>query len=90
MCYTPRPQINGTFREDLFARISVFELHIPSLSERTGDIELIIKSLPGGNSYSLALTESGHRFDELDVTLNVRSLQRYVKRLAVLGKLCYT
>lgn len=80
----------GTFREDLFARISTFELHIPPLIERRDDIKLILESLPGGKAYTLALTASGHSLGEIDVPYNVRSLQKYVKRYSVLGTLCYT
>ncbi len=35
----------GTFRQDLFYRINVIELSVPSLRERTGDIPVLAKAL---------------------------------------------
>ncbi len=35
----------GTFREDLFFRINTFEIHLPSLRERQGDIPELARSL---------------------------------------------
>ena len=35
----------GSFREDLFMRISIFPIHVPSLSERAEDIPEIIQEL---------------------------------------------
>ena len=76
----------GTFRQDLFARISTLELSIEPLSMRECDIVPITASLKGGPEFIKAhgddLTNG-----VLDFPLNVRSIQQYVTRYAVLGRL---
>lgn len=78
------------FRKDLFARISTFELHIPSLTERVEDVPLIIGSMKGGKEYLMALVTAGVHPAQIATPFNVRSLQQYVKRYAVLGVLCHS
>lgn len=73
----------GKFRQDLYARISTFEIHIKPLRHRTCDIIPIIKSLNGGKEF---IEKAADAIPLLDLSLNVRSLQRAVKRFNVLGR----
>jgi len=78
---------DGVFRQDLYARISTFELHIKPLSERRRDVSSIINSLVGGQQFLKALVESGRTVHDLNLSLNVRSLQQAVTRYNILGKI---
>lgn len=75
----------GTFKLDLYARISTLELHIKPLSKRKCDIIPITSSLPGGK---LFLEKYKDELAEglLDLSLNVRSIQQHVIRYNVLGR----
>lgn len=76
---------DGRFRRDLYARISTLELHISPLKDRMGDVIPILRSIKGHEAF-LKEHEQAIRSGLLDLSLNVRSLQRYVTRFNVLGK----
>lgn len=79
--------VEGHFREDLYARISTFELHIPSLSSRPEDIVPLILAQKNGQKFLDAFRREQCRIQDIDLTYNVRSIERLVKRFNVLGKI---
>jgi DNA-binding NtrC family response regulator len=81
------------FRKDLYARISTFELHIKPLRERKRDIVPIVITLgdllkmPIKAKEFIAKYEEAMMNSEIDLSLNVRSLEQALKRYSVLGKI---
>ena len=79
----------GNFREDLYHRISVFEINIEPLNNRISDIPLLIKyfSKKISENYNIKLLE----IDENDSYIlnhnwkgNVRELRNLIERIAIL------
>jgi two-component system, NtrC family, nitrogen regulation response regulator NtrX len=81
----------GAFREDLFFRLDVFPLRVPSLRERVGDIRLLAESFVQG-----FCRENGLRSKRIDPMVfealdrrrwpgNVRELRNVVERAAILS-----
>jgi DNA-binding NtrC family response regulator len=81
----------GNFREDLFHRLNVIPIHVPSLDERKEDIPLLITHF-----CELICSEMGTQLKNFDFTAikilqernwpgNIRELRNVVERLLILG-----
>ncbi len=76
----------GKFREDLFYRLNVFPIHVPSLRERVNDVELLAKAFFEKFSKNRALkVEPFSKSDFIKLQMhnwpgNVRELQNVVER----------
>jgi formate hydrogenlyase transcriptional activator len=81
----------GAFRQDLYYRLNVFPIHVPSLRERADDIPLLVEYLI--DRYA---TKAGKRirkitehtlalFQQYDWRGNIRELQNVVERAVILS-----
>jgi DNA-binding NtrC family response regulator len=82
-----RQEVNrGNFRSDLYYRLNVVRLRVPSLSERREDIPLLVahfhRQFAGGADPPLELVEAMTRHDWPG---NVRELRGAVERALLLG-----
>lgn len=81
---------NGTFREDLYYRLSVVPITLPPLRERTEDIPQLIEKFllmynRGRQSSPLGFTDRAiERLKTYDWPGNVRELQNLVQRMCIL------
>jgi PAS domain S-box-containing protein len=79
-----------TFREDLFYRLNVFPIHMPSLCERVDDIPLLIEYL--AERYALKAGKKIDRIEKRTLELlrgyhwpgNIRELQNVIERAVIL------
>jgi len=77
----------GTFREDLYYRLSTFPIHLPSLRERRDDIALLATALLARVAplRKLQVSESAlHLLQAQDYPGNVRELRNLLERTALL------
>jgi DNA-binding NtrC family response regulator len=81
-----------TFREDLYYRLNVVEIHTPALRERKGDIPLLIEhcikrlNRELGKNVTAFSNEVLKLFAQYDWPGNVRELENVVERAMVLSK----
>lgn len=79
----------GTFREDLYYRLSVFPVEVPALRDRTADIPALIEELirenvtRGGVNVRFA-EQTIRALSWLDWPGNIRELANLVERMAIL------
>ncbi len=80
----------GSFRNDLFFRLAVLELSIPSLNERREDIPQLVRHFLYTHAQTLSLPcpeiekEALDYMETLEFPGNVRQLENFVERLLVL------
>ena len=81
----------GTFREDLYYRLNVVNIHVPPLRERSGDIPLLTeyfikKYCTSMNKPPIPIDESVvKRLEEFDFPGNIRELENMIERAIVIG-----
>jgi DNA-binding NtrC family response regulator len=81
----------GRFREDLYHRLAVILINVPSLNERRDDIPLLILHFAQkiaseqGNTVKHFSKEAIQLLQEYDWTGNIRELRNVVERLIILG-----
>ena len=81
----------GKFREDLYHRLSVIEIYVPSLDERKDDIKLLVKHFAKiiSDEHGTALKSFDDKaikaLENFSWTGNIRELRNVVERLIILG-----
>ncbi|MES2574890.1 MAG: sigma-54 dependent transcriptional regulator [Bacteroidota bacterium] len=81
----------GRFREDLYHRLAVILISVPSLNDRRDDIPLLISHFTEkiaseqGNAVKNFSQEAIQLLQEYDWTGNIRELRNVVERLIILG-----
>ena len=81
-----------TFREDLYHRLSVILIHVPTLNEREEDIPLLAKFFindicAGQGKPTMTFTDEAlEALTKINWTGNIRELRNVVERLAILSE----
>lgn len=83
--------VAGNFREDLYHRLSVIVIHVPSLNDRKDDIPLLVQSFSeqicgeSGKPVREFTPDAIALLQEHNWTGNIRELRNVVERLLILG-----
>ncbi|SNS88639.1 Transcriptional regulator of acetoin/glycerol metabolism [Bacillus sp. OK838] len=76
---------DGSFRQDLYYRLNVYPIHVPSLRERIEDIPYLVNYLCLKNDWHIPLTEELlKRLKDYNWPGNIRELQNVLQRLTIL------
>ena len=81
----------GRFREDLYHRLAVILIPVPTLNERRDDIPVLISHFAAkiaqeqGNAPKVFTAEAIELLQDYDWTGNIRELRNVVERLIILG-----
>jgi formate hydrogenlyase transcriptional activator len=81
----------GTFREDLFYRLNVFPIEVPSLRERVDDVPLLVEyfiqryAKQAGKRIKTIATRSLDQFKAYGWPGNIRELQNVIERAVILS-----
>lgn len=80
----------GTFRRDLFYRLNVFPIHLPSLRERADDLPLLVEYLidryanKAGKKFKDTTSKTLELFQGYHWPGNIRELQNIIERAVIL------
>lgn len=81
-----RALADGTFREDLYYRLAVIPIHLPSLRERPEDITLLLRYFCGKHGAERVIFDTGamEALNSYRWPGNVRELENLVERLLIM------
>ena len=83
--------IKGTFRQDMFYRLNVFPIHVPSLRDRLEDMPLLVEHLVEryarkvGKTFRTIRMNTVETLQGYDWPGNIRELQNVIERAVILS-----
>ncbi|QEN09202.1 sigma-54-dependent Fis family transcriptional regulator [Oceanispirochaeta crateris] len=82
---------DGRFREDLYFRLNVVPIHVPSLNERVEDIPLLVKHFmklftPAGQNPRSISAEGLEEMTHFPWSGNIRELKNFIERISIMSE----